>query len=203
MEDVRDIVEQEDRIWKDMMNKAAENPPKSLVEICSEPLRPSIIYLPKDVFNDFLNDATLTGRIQCETPNTSNISEGIDTMSHFRIQNLVEELVQDVEYRDTRYAALVRCSAELICDDCQKEKTIIRWSMPPPGYVSKSGFAYYGDNQDLCIWYDGIPDDKGWWKNSDFLNLCPECRKKNQVDSSSFQSINGSFRKLLEERHCH
>lgn len=55
----------------------------------------------------------------------------------------------------------------------------MNFSIPGPEYLPSSSFgSFYGDNINLCIWYGGKFENKEWWFNSDFLNLCPNCFKK-------------------------
>jgi len=90
-------------------------------------------------------------------------------MNKFRIMELKKELIDGVE---------IRCSAKLLCDRCQSKSVGITFSMAPPGYVSSGCGCFHGDNIDLCIWYGAYIKNRKWFKNSDFINLCPTCYKK-------------------------
>jgi hypothetical protein len=94
----------------------------------------------------------------------------METCKHFRITKLKKELIENIEYK---------CAANLLCDRCRSKSVPIKFKMAPPGYVPLGNFGYYyGDNIDCCIWYGAEIKNKKWFRNSDFINLCPDCYKK-------------------------
>ena len=93
----------------------------------------------------------------------------MDTCKHFRIKKLEQKLISVTE---------LKCTARLLCDKCHKKSVKITFFMAPHEYVPTVGYSFYGNNIDLCIWYNAEFKDKKWFKNSDFINLCPSCTKK-------------------------
>ena len=93
----------------------------------------------------------------------------METCKHFRIKELKRELSGNTEFK---------CSAKLLCDRCQSKSVRIIFSMALPGYVNSGCGCFHGDNIDLSIWYGAEFKNKKWFKNSDFINLCPDCSKK-------------------------
>lgn len=93
--------------------------------------------------------------------------------------------------------------ATLLCDKCRSESVNVNFSMPGPEYQFSSSFgSFYGDNINLCIWYGGKFENKKWWFNSDFLNLCPNCFTKvfpdgynGHVNKEELKNILGEYDK--------
>ena len=93
----------------------------------------------------------------------------MDTCNHFRIKELKQETFNDTA---------IKCTARLLCDRCRLKSVEVIFNMAPLGYVPTGNFSFYGNNIDLCIWYNAEFKNKKWFKNSDFINLCPSCTKK-------------------------
>ena len=68
-------------------------------------------------------------------------------------------------------------TVELVCDECTKETVTVTFTMPSRFCMPEL------DNYDIdqFILKYGVFSDDRWWKNSEFLNLCPSCQNKFKI----------------------
>lgn len=74
----------------------------------------------------------------------------------------------------------VLVTVQLECSLCKKRRLTITFYEPPPGYVNTGPFCFYGNSPDLCLHYDGKPQEEGWDWDPYFAAedgvKCPKCK---------------------------
>lgn len=78
----------------------------------------------------------------------------------------VTEIVMKPEMEGNQLTGRFKCSATLVCDKCQTKSTQIVFYYGPSPRESEL---------DAMIWYTGKTKNKKWFRDAEFINLCPCC----------------------------
>ena len=112
--------------------------------------------------------------------------------THFRIKSF------RIVFSDTGNSYTV----ELVCDGCTKKRVTATFMMPardctPESYLENN----WSVNIDQCLLKYGVFSNHRWWKNSEYLNLCPSCQKKLGVKNDG--SISSELSECLISKRAH